>query len=176
MAIALQPMAPGLQGAKIISKYGATNLIPALKHFLGFRLSSNSLSPHHLFNVWHQFTLHHCPFPFAPDEECKCDVICAKPATFDGQHIMCEAIFDMVLFLESPDVICHFLSCLSAVTDLLHSILRLLCRACAGHFPAAKPFAGPIPISAGLHRAFYPVLCPAFKNKWFLYKVSQYPL
>ncbi|KAG9106010.1 hypothetical protein FRC07_009020 [Ceratobasidium sp. 392] len=116
LAIVASPSRYNCSANQIAKEYKAPDLIPALTRFFKSEVASANnwnrpnrsnwlrvpnISPHHLFNVWHQFTLHQAPLPFAPDEPLQRDVVCAKPLTQNpyGQ-VKREAAFDTVLYRD----------------------------------------------------------------------------
>jgi hypothetical protein len=105
-ALAMRPTRTKLCGSDLAEEYGARDLLPALKGFLGaaphgqrlFLLASD------FFDVWHKVTLNHLPLSFAPNEPLQRDVIRAQPATPDGRGGMRrQPTFDTVLFLNDPN-------------------------------------------------------------------------
>ncbi|KAG9124608.1 hypothetical protein FRC07_010971 [Ceratobasidium sp. 392] len=114
LAIAAPPSRFNYTANQIATEYKAPDLIPALTRYLesevasansrnrpnqSDRLRVPNLSPHHLFNVWHRFSLHHARLPFAPDKPPQRDVVRAKLLTRNAYgQISREAAFDTVLY------------------------------------------------------------------------------
>jgi hypothetical protein len=91
-----------------MEQYGAVDLIPALEDCLATRYHvprhNLLLSSRHSFPVWHRFSLHHRPLPFAPGEPPKRDVIRARPPTRNAtRYLQRPGEFDTAIFLDKPD-------------------------------------------------------------------------
>ncbi|KAG8737371.1 hypothetical protein FRC10_008286, partial [Ceratobasidium sp. 414] len=103
LSIALKPTAGRVRGLDLVTKYGATELIPALhrylkRHATRQNLPSNFLpTAHHTYPVWHRLYLRHRALPFDPEWPRR-DVIRARPE--DEEQ---PAVFDVAMFLER----CH---------------------------------------------------------------------
>ncbi|KAG8707606.1 hypothetical protein FRC08_000391 [Ceratobasidium sp. 394] len=73
LSIALKPTAGRVRGLDLVTKYGATDLIPALhrylrRHATRQNLPSNFLpTAHHAYPVWHRLYLRHRALPFDPE-------------------------------------------------------------------------------------------------------------
>jgi hypothetical protein len=105
-ALAMWPTQKGLCERDLIDQYGASDLLPALKVFLGQSPCGQRLFllPSDLFDVWHKLTLNHLPLFFAPDEPLHRDVVRAQPAIADGHGgLRRQPTFDTALFLKDPD-------------------------------------------------------------------------
>ncbi|KAG8786412.1 hypothetical protein FRC12_016620 [Ceratobasidium sp. 428] len=100
LSIALKPTAGKVRGLDIVTKYGATALVPALHAYLkkhGTRkdFPRNFLpTAYHEYPVWHRLYLRHRALPFDPEWPRR-DVIRARPQ--DADH---DEAFDVGLFLD----------------------------------------------------------------------------
>jgi hypothetical protein len=102
LSIAVRPTSGRVRGIDIATKYGATNLIPALHTYLG-RHATRKLPPNFFptasdeFPVWHRLYLRHETLLFDPDWTRR-DVIRAHPADDNN-----ECVFDVALILDNPE-------------------------------------------------------------------------
>ncbi|KAG8783414.1 hypothetical protein FRC12_019746 [Ceratobasidium sp. 428] len=101
--VARQPTLPRVPVHEIMSSYGASDFIRALRRFLLTKTTQPSdlptLLPSDLFPLWHKAVLNHLPLPFAPCEPCHRDVVRARPPTRDTAGRLSQAgVFDTALF------------------------------------------------------------------------------
>lgn len=99
---------PRVQGAELIAKYGATDLVGTLVKYLdklATHLPSSAffISPFVEFSVWHRIYLHHTPPPpHAPHR----DVIRAKPPPSNSNpRLQRKGTFDVALFVNDPTAV-----------------------------------------------------------------------
>ncbi|QRV89046.1 hypothetical protein RhiJN_17064 [Ceratobasidium sp. AG-Ba] len=102
LSIALKPTVSRVRGLDLISKYGATNIVPALQTYLkkhGTRQLPTDFLPtaYHEYPVWHRLYLRHDALPFDPEWPRR-DVIRARPMTSDQ-----ESAFDVALLLHDRE-------------------------------------------------------------------------
>ncbi|KAG9096299.1 hypothetical protein FRC06_008818, partial [Ceratobasidium sp. 370] len=100
LSIALKPTAGRVRGLDLVAKYGTTDLVHALHHYLKRHATRQNLptnflpTAYHEYPVWHRLYLRHRALPFDPEWPRR-DVIRARPE--DEER---EGVFDVVLFLE----------------------------------------------------------------------------
>ncbi|KAG8784203.1 hypothetical protein FRC12_018893 [Ceratobasidium sp. 428] len=103
IAIARRPTLPRVPADEIISSYGASDFIRALRRFLLTKTTRPedlpTLLPSDTFPLWHKAVFNHIPLPFAPCEPRHRDVIRARPPTRDTAGRLWQAgVFDTALF------------------------------------------------------------------------------
>ncbi|KAG8702621.1 hypothetical protein FRC09_004646, partial [Ceratobasidium sp. 395] len=103
ISIARRPTLPRVPAHVIMSSYGASDFIRALRRFLLTKTTRPSdlptLLPSDLFPLWHKAVLNHLPLPFAPCEPPHHDVVRARPPTRDTAGRLSQAgVFDTALF------------------------------------------------------------------------------
>jgi hypothetical protein len=176
LAIAASSTRRNLSANQIMAIYQAPGLLSALNRFLESTVATaNSrtcpnqldhlrvpfLTPNHLFNVWHRFSLYHTPLPFAPDEPRRCDVVRARPATRNTFGLVFRlAAFDTVL-VQDPAAITDahglhhtFFSFSTPPHDADHPP-RVLRSARLCHFYTSQRRPSHLLQEAGLHRIFH---------------------
>ncbi|KAG8746737.1 hypothetical protein FRC10_003720 [Ceratobasidium sp. 414] len=104
VSISQRPTVPRVPGHVIITSYGASDFIRAVRCFLmhkttlppGERLI---LLPSDRFHVWHKAALNHTALPFAPAQPCHHDTIRAYPPVRDtAGRVIKLGVFDTALF------------------------------------------------------------------------------
>ncbi|KAF8595283.1 hypothetical protein BDV93DRAFT_457131, partial [Ceratobasidium sp. AG-I] len=103
ISIAKRPTVRSVPGRVLITSYGATDLLRALRRFLlpkaRLRGEKLLLLPSDNFDVWHKATLRHLPLSFTPDQPCHRDVIRVRPVTWDTTgRVVGAGTFDTALF------------------------------------------------------------------------------
>ncbi|KAG8696846.1 hypothetical protein FRC08_006902 [Ceratobasidium sp. 394] len=100
LSIALKPTAGRVRGLELMTKYGATDLVRALHHYLKWHATRQNIPPnflptaYHEYPVWHRLYLRHRALPFDPDWPRR-DVVRARPEDEDQ-----DGVFDVAMFLE----------------------------------------------------------------------------
>ncbi|KAG8687662.1 hypothetical protein FRC08_011864 [Ceratobasidium sp. 394] len=107
IAIAKRPALGTRTGTYIMSKHGASDLIPATVRYLSSVAPAGTtiaLSKHSKFKLWSRFKLRHPRLPFAPRVEAQVDQVRASPRLLDNEgRIIRFGAFDVVLVAPSDD-------------------------------------------------------------------------
>ncbi|KAG8762506.1 hypothetical protein FRC12_008982 [Ceratobasidium sp. 428] len=103
ISVAKKPTVRRVSGRKLVSSYGASDLIRALHKFLSPKATELGKTllvlPSDLFDVWHKATLRHLPLSFASAQSSHRDVVRAHPLTRDSAgRVSTGAVFDTALF------------------------------------------------------------------------------
>ncbi|KAF8594839.1 hypothetical protein BDV93DRAFT_565013 [Ceratobasidium sp. AG-I] len=106
--LAKQPRKGKVMVKDLVQDYGASNIIPEIKNFLGRRRGIPScdgqIALTNEVKVWPKLYLHHELLPFAPFDPPHCDVVRATAPVRDHRgRVTKQAVRDVALFREKPN-------------------------------------------------------------------------